>query len=183
MKLSIASALVRRYAVEIAATYSGSIVNPRHFISSVLWMPFFVKKNSIEKIVKSSLELSIDIRHELLQVPGMFNDCGICLNEINAFLNTDLATKRYHNKTSCNVSLSVSGKKMFDMAADQAESLGYDRIYVPHLFYSAVRTGGQQWLEVFGSTIKTNPSVVDRLCDLMAAGGNSGVGSLPVKVK
>ncbi len=183
MKLSIASALVRRYAIEIAGTYSGSVANPRHFIASVLWMPFFVKKNNIDKIVKCSLELSIDIRHELLQIPGMLTDNRICLNEINAFLNTDLATKYCHINNRTTVALSVSARKMFDIASEQAESLGYDRIYVPHLYYAAVRTGGDQWLKVFGRSIKPNPSVVDRLYDLMAAGGNSGVGELPVKVK
>ena len=182
MKLSIASALVRRYAIEIASTYSGCVVNPRHFIASVLWMPFFVRKNNLEKMVGCSLELGIDLRYELLQVPGMFTDNGICLNEINAFLNTDLATKSVHTNSNCRVSMSVSARKMMDMAEAQAECMGYDRVYVPHLFFAAMRTGGDQWQEVFSSALKANPSVIDRLCDQMAAGGNSGVGGLPVKV-
>ena len=183
MKLSIASALVRRYAIEIAGTYSGSIANPRHFIAAVLWMPFFVKRNNIGKMVKCSLELSTDIRHELLQIPGMLTENSICLNDINAFLNTDLATKSCHNFSRDGVMLSVSARKMLEIAAEQSGALGYDRIYVPHLYYAAVQTGGEQWLKVFGSTIKSNPSVFDRLYDLMAAGGNSGIGSLPVKVR
>lgn len=177
MKMSIASALVRRYAVELARSYHGNVANPRHFIAAIMWIPVFLRQNDISRIVRCSLELSVDIEQELLQIPQMLDENGVDLDEINTFLSRDLAHDYCLIEGHNSVAMSLSAKKMFHIAAHQAESFGYDRIYVPHIFYAAIRTAGPKWLPIIQSVLITNSAVMDRVYDCMASGGNTGVGS------
>ncbi len=178
MKLSIASALVRRYAVELTRSYHGNVANPRHFLAAILWIPVFLRQNDISRMVRCSLELSVDIHRELIQIPEMLTENGVDLDEVNSFLSKDLAQDYCFIEGRDNVAMSLSAKKMFEVASHQAESFGYDRIYAPHIFYGAVRTAGPRWLPIIQSILITNSAVMDRVYDCMASGGNTGVGCL-----
>lgn len=178
MKLSIASALVRRHAVELTGSYHGNVANPRHFIAAILWTPVFLRQHDICNTVRCSLELAVDIHHELMQIPDMLNENNVDLDEINSFLSRDLSSDYCLIEGKRSVVMSLSAQKMFAVAASQAESFGYDRIYVPHLFYAAIRQAGPKWLPIIQSILITNSSVMDRVYDCMAAGGNTGVGSV-----
>lgn len=178
MKMSIASALVRRYAIELTKSYHGNVANPRHFLAAILWFSVFMDRNDIGRIVRCSPELSGDIDMELRKIPDLFQENLIDIDSINASLSQDLTEDYCLIEGRNSVSLSLSSKKMLDAAAHQAFSFGYDRIYIPHLFYGAVSQSGPKFIELIESVMQSSPALIDQIFDCMAAGGNTGVGSV-----
>ncbi len=178
MKLSIASALVRRYAMELTRSYHGNVANPRHFLAAILWFSVFMDRTDIARLVRCSPELSGDIEFELCQIPELLLTNKVDLDAINSFLSKDLKEDYCLIEGRETVAMSISAKKMFDTAAHQAFTFGYDRIYVPHLFYGAISQSGPKLLELVESVVQESPALMDELFDCMAAGGNTGVGSV-----